>query len=191
MLNTTLHPRPTARLLAWALPLAAAACQSTPEAQSLARREDLGSPAITHLVLVQLKDPSRLAELVADCDRVLPAIEGVAGYSCGVPLDMGRSNVSGDYDVGIYVGFRDADAYRSYVDDPRHLALVDRWRDGWKGVRIFDVIEGIPAVAPPAPPPAPASAPASAPEVTPTALPTAASAAAPAAPTPPATAPQR
>lgn len=149
------------------LPVAASACQTTPAEQSLARREDLGSPAITHLVLVQLKDPSRLAELVADCDRVLPAIEGVAGYSCGVPLDMGRSNVSGDYDVGIYVGFRDADAYRSYVDDPRHLALVERWRDGWKGVRIFDVIEGIPAVAPPAPPPSPESAPAVPPAVVP------------------------
>lgn len=166
------HLSLAARWLATLLPVAASACQTTPEAQSLARREDLGSPAITHLVLVQLKDPSRLAELVADCDRVLPAIEGVAGYSCGVPLDMGRSNVSGDYDVGIYVGFRDAEAYRSYVDDPRHLELVERWRDGWKGVRIFDVIEGIPAVAPPAPPPEaapipPAAAP-SAPQPAPT-----------------------
>jgi hypothetical protein len=183
MSNSILHPRSAARLLAWALPLAAVACQSTPEEQSLARREVLGSPAITHLVLVQLKDPSRLAELVADCDRVLPAIEGVAGYSCGVPLDMGRSNVSGDYDVGIYVGFRDADAYRSYVDDPRHLELVERWRDGWKGVRIFDVIEGIPAVAPPAP--APSAAPVPAPAAPSTAVP-ATPAATPAAPTPPA-----
>lgn len=181
MLNTTIDPRPTARRLAWALPIVVAACQATPEEQSLARREVLGSPAITHLVLVQLKDPSRLAELVADCDRVLPAIEGVAGYSCGVPLDMGRSNVSGDYDVGIYVGFRDADAYRGYVDDPRHLALVDRWRDGWKGVRIFDVIEGIPAVAPPAP--APSAAPVPAPAAPSTAVP-AAPAATPAAPAP-------
>ena len=170
-------PRAVLRF-ACALPLAVAACQTTPEAQSLARREDLGSPAITHLVLVQLKDPSRLAELVADCDRVLPAIEGVAGYSCGVPLDMGRANVTGDYDVGIYVGFRDAESYRSYVDDPRHLALVERWRDGWKGVRIFDVIEGMPAVAPPAPAPAPALAPtapttpsAAPPTVTPAPLP--------------------
>jgi len=182
MPNTILRPRSAARLLAWALPLAAAACQSTPEAQSLARREDLGSPAITHLVLVQLKDPSRLAELVADCDRVLPAIEGVAGYSCGVPLDMGRSNVSGDYDVGIYVGFRDADSYRSYVDDPRHLELVERWRDGWKGVRIFDVIEGIPTVAPPAP--APSAVPAAQPNAAPVAP--AAAPATPVAPTPPA-----
>jgi hypothetical protein len=110
---------------------------------------------------------------------VLPAIEGVAGYSCGVPLDMGRSNVSGDYDVGIYVGFRDADSYRSYVDDPRHLELVERWRDGWKGVRIFDVIEGIPAVAPPAP--APSAVPAAQPNAAPVAP-----AAAPAAPAPPA-----
>jgi hypothetical protein len=40
------------------------------------------------------------------------------------------------------VGFRNGADYRSYVDDPRHLALVERWRDGWKAVRIWDIAEG-------------------------------------------------
>lgn len=117
-----------------------AGCASTPEAESLARKADLETPAITHVVLVQLKDPSRTSELVADCDRALPGIESVRGYACGVPMETGRSNVIGDYDVGIYVGFVDAAGYRAYLDDPRHLDLVERWREGWKAVRIFDVI---------------------------------------------------
>jgi hypothetical protein len=117
-----------------------AGCAATPEAASLARKERLETPAITHVVLVQLKDPSRTAELVADCDRALPGIESVRGYACGVPMETGRSNVIGDYDVGIYVGFVDATGYRAYLDDPRHLDLVERWREGWKAVRIFDVI---------------------------------------------------
>ena len=128
-----------------ALGIALVGCASTPEAQSLARKADLDTAPITHVVLVQLKDPTRTAELIADCDQVLPAIKGVSGYSCGVPFVTGRTNVTGDYDVGIYVGFRTEAEYRAYVDDPRHMAMVDRWRDGWKGVRIFDVISGIPA----------------------------------------------
>lgn len=127
-----------------ALGIALLGCASTPEAQSLARKADLDTPPITHVVLVQLKDPTRAAELIADCDEVLPSIKGVSGYSCGAPLVTGRTNVTGDYDVGIYVGFRTEAEYRAYVDDPRHLSMVDRWREGWKGVRIFDVMSGMP-----------------------------------------------
>lgn len=165
-----------------------AACASTPEAASLARKDDLGTAPITHVVLVQLKDPTRIAELIADCDRALPGIEGVDGYSCGVPLDMGRANVTKDYDVGIYVGFATPEAYRAYVDHPRHLALVERWRDGWKAVRIFDVVAGAPAALPAEPTatsPAPAAIPAA--PATPTVAP--GPAAVPAAPPSPAPAP--
>jgi|GEM_PF-735319 len=147
-----------------ALGIAFVGCASTPEAQSLARKADLDTAPITHVVLVQLKDPTRTAELIADCDQVLPAIKGVSGYSCGVPLVTGRTNVTGDYDVGIYVGFRTDADYRSYVDDPRHLAMVDRWRDGWKAVRIFDVVSGMPAASAV---PGTAAAPAAAPAATP------------------------
>ena len=145
-----------------ALGIALVGCASTPEAQSLARKADLDTAPITHVVLVQLKDPTRTAELIADCDQVLPAITGVSGYSCGVPFVTGRTNVTGDYDVGIYVGFRTEAEYRAYVDDPRHMAMVDRWRDGWKGVRIFDVISGIPAAGAVPGTPGPAAAPAAA-----------------------------
>lgn len=181
-------------MLAWgAWMLLATGCASTPEAESLARKDDLGTAPITHVVLVQLKDPTRIGELVADCDRALPGIPGVAAYSCGVPLDMGRSNVTQDYDVGIYVGFADAAAYRGYLDDPRHLALVEEWRDGWKAVRIFDVLAGDPTAVqavtasrtapPPAEVPAPkpaAPAPAAAPASTPVPAPAVPASAAPA-----------
>ena len=188
-MNAARHALP-----ALALASILAGCEATPEAASLARRDDLDTPGITHVVLVQLKDPSRTAELVADCDRALPGIPGVAGYSCGVPLDMGRSNVSGDYDVGIYVGFRGAAEYRAYLEDPGHLALVERWREGWKAVRIFDVVEGVAAAAPverPANPgiaapadasPAPAAATAPAPSQAPVPAPAQAPATAPAKP---------
>jgi len=168
-----------------ALGIAFVGCASTPEAKSLARKADLDTAPITHVVLVQLKDPTRTAELIADCDQVLPAIKGVSGYSCGIPLVTGRTNVTGDYDVGIYVGFRTDADYRSYVDDPRHLAMVDRWRDGWKAVRIFDVVSGMPAASAvpgtaAAPTAAPAATPASATPAIRPAVPAAPAAASPA-----------
>jgi hypothetical protein len=133
-----------------------AGCAATPEEASLSRKERLDTAPITHVVLIQLKDPTRAAELVADCDRALPAIDSVASYSCGVPLATDRTTVLRDYDVGIYVGFRNGADYRAYVDDPRHLALVERWRDGWKAVRIWDIAEGTTGVVAgdPLPPPA-------------------------------------
>ena len=142
MLNlaTTLRLSPACALFALTL----TACETTPEAQSLARKVDLDTAPLTHVVLVQLKDPSRAAELVQDCDRVLPSIEGVSAYSCGVPLVMGRTNVTSDYDVG----FRTEAAYRTYVDHPRHLEMVEGWREGWKSVRMFDIVDGVPAVMP-------------------------------------------
>jgi hypothetical protein len=183
------------------------ACAATPEQASLSRKARLDTAPITHVVLVQLKDPTRAEELVADCDRALPAIEAVASYSCGVPLATDRATVLRDYDVGIYVGFRTGADYRAYIDDPRHLALVERWRDGWKAVRIWDIAEGTTGTVagdPPAPPAAEPSqksaepsTPAPAAPTKPADAPAAAGAAAPAkavpavvpAPTPPAPSP--
>jgi len=136
-----------------------AGCAATPEEVSLSRKAKLDTAPITHVVLIQLKDPTRAAELVADCDRALPALESVASYSCGVPLATDRTTVLRDYDVGIYVGFRNGADYRAYVDDPRHQALVERWRDGWKAVRIWDIAEGTTGAVAGDPLPAPAPAP--------------------------------
>jgi hypothetical protein len=148
MAHAAPHDRSRARRAAWLAPLVGAAstllaaCTAAPEAIALERKADLGTAPITHLVLIQLKDPSRVQELVADCDRALPSIEAVAAYSCGVPLVSKRVTVLNDYDVGIYVGFRTNAEYRAYLEDPRHTALVERWRDGWKAVRIFDLVDG-------------------------------------------------
>jgi hypothetical protein len=175
-------PSRSARTALASIAALVAGCASTPEAESLARKADLETPAITHVVLVQLKDPSRTAELVDDCDRALPGIESVRGYACGVPMETGRSNVIGDYDVGIYVGFVDAAGYRAYLDDPRHLDLVERWREGWKAVRIFDVISPDAPEARKVPTHEPATPEAPAPEPKGTAMPAEAAPAAPAHP---------
>jgi hypothetical protein len=97
-------------------------------------------------------------------------------------METGRSNVIGDYDVGIYVGFVDAAGYRAYLDDPRHLDLVERWREGWKAVRIFDVISADAPEARKVPTHEPATPEVPAPEPKGTAMPAEAAPAAPAHP---------
>ncbi len=132
-----------ARLLLLTVAIAGAACETTPEAASAARIEAMGTAPITHVILIRLKDPTRIAELVADCNAALPRIEAVAGYSCGVPLVTDRASVLSDYDVGLYVGFRTEADYKAYLDDPRHLELVARWKEAWKGVTIYDIVESV------------------------------------------------
>lgn len=148
--------------------LVAAGCATTPEEASLKRRDAIATAPITHVVLIDLKDPTRTAELVADCDRTLPGIESVIAYSCGVPMVTDRANVLSDYDVGFSVGFRSEADYKAYLEDPSHQGIVARWREAWKSVKIYDIVSGAaPAntvMLPPAPakPAAAATAPADA-----------------------------
>lgn len=145
--------------------LLAAGCATTPEEASLKRRDAITTAPITHVVLIDLKDPTRTAELVADCDRTLPGIESVISYACGVPMVTDRANVLSDYDVGFSVGFHSEAEYKAYLEDPRHQGIVARWREAWKSVKIYDIVSGAaPAntvMLPPAPakPPTPAADP--------------------------------
>lgn len=100
--------------------------------------------AISHVVLVKLKDPGEAAALIADSDRLLPAIPGVVSYACGRHLDTGRATIDGNYDVGLYVGFDDEAGYRTYVDHPNHIELVNTWRSKWEWIRIHDVGDSTP-----------------------------------------------
>lgn len=94
---------------------------------------------ISHVVFIKLKNPADAAALIAESDRLLPAIPSVTSYACGRHFDMGRPNIDSSYDVGLYVGFADAAGYQTYVDHPNHVQLVTDWRPRWESIRIYDV----------------------------------------------------
>lgn len=83
--------------------------------------------AISHVVLIRLDDPSKADELIADSDRLLATIPGVVSYAAGKHLDTGRTNVLGDYDVGLYIGYDSTADYATYVEHPQHIELVRKW----------------------------------------------------------------
>ncbi|MDI9403643.1 MAG: Dabb family protein [Limnohabitans sp.] len=93
---------------------------------------------LQHVVLVDLADDAEIPAMRAASDRALPHIPQVKGYICGTPVDIGRANVSGDYDLGIIVQFESVDAYKAYLEHPLHQELVRAWRPKWKKSYIVD-----------------------------------------------------
>lgn len=102
---------------------------------------ELGDRAVLihHVVLVDLEDPAAAAELIADCDRLLPAIPAVRDYWRGTHFGIGRPSVQSDYSVGLGVTFASRADYEAYLVDPRHEELVAKWRPRWRSARIFDI----------------------------------------------------
>ena len=89
-------------------------------------------------MLIKLKDTNDRAALEKDCNAKLSSIPGVFGFSLARPIDIGRKNVDGDYDVAVSVEFASTDAYKAYLIHPDHLALVGAWKEKSKSMRIFD-----------------------------------------------------
>lgn len=100
--------------------------------------------AISHIVLIKLKDPALASELLLDSNEKLSTISSVATYHAGRHLETGRALVDGDYDVCLSVGFDSTESYAAYLEHPLHLALVERWSQHWEWIRIYDVLDNTP-----------------------------------------------
>ena len=110
-----------------------------PNAAALQTRASAASAiTIQHLVLIKLKDTNDRTALEKDCNAKLPSIPGVVEFSLARPIDIGRKNVDGDYDVAVSVEFASTDAYKAYLVHPDHLALVGAWKEKSNSMRIFD-----------------------------------------------------
>ncbi len=101
------------------------------------RREHTSN--LNHVVLISLTDPADAAACEADCREMLGAIEVVETIWVGTPVDTGRAAVDDDYQVGLCVGFETVDDLQAYLQDPRHLELVEVWKPRAARFRIFDV----------------------------------------------------
>ena len=106
-----------------------------------AEARSLRPARISHVVFFKLEDPGRRAELLADCDRLLPEIPGVVSYAAGRHLDVGRDSVDGDYDIGLYIGFETEADYAAYVEHPLHTELVQTWKPELEWLRVYDVLD--------------------------------------------------
>lgn len=110
------------------LPMLVGACASKP-------------PAISHVVLIDLHDAADAPAAMADCERLLRPIPSVRSLLVGRHIDTGRANVLADYDLGLVIAFDDPAGYSAYVDHPRHVQLVETWRDRMASIRVIDVAQ--------------------------------------------------
>jgi hypothetical protein len=113
-------------------------CSTTPTGGSGAMHSTAMPGRLQHIVLVDLTDDSEIAAMKADSDRMLPTLPMVKGYICGTPVDIGRGNVSKDYDIGLVVQFDSVEDYKAYLEHPVHKELVATWRPKWRRSYIVD-----------------------------------------------------
>jgi hypothetical protein len=111
---------PLALLLLWPA-IFLAACSTAP----------MPPPAVSHVVLLWLKHPHRLA----DRDKIVRMAHSLRGIPGVLEVKAGRSigsvgpNPPRDFDLGVVITFRDRAALQRYERDPRHLEAMRRYLD--------------------------------------------------------------
>ena len=99
---------------------------------------------VSHSVYIKLKNPADAAEIIADGDRDLRTIPGIKSYYGGTRLEPARLGADDSYDVGFFMAFGSREDYQRYLEHPKHVAAVEKWRPRWESIRIFDVIDPTP-----------------------------------------------
>lgn len=97
--------------------------------------------ALVHNVFFSLKDNSAAAQtkLVAACQKYLTKHGGELYFAAGQRATnfAGRFNDK-NFDVGLYIVFKDKAAHDKYQEDARHKQFIAENQDNWKEVRVFD-----------------------------------------------------
>ena len=102
------------------------------------------SGQLTHCVYFTLKDssPENRQALLDDCNTYLRRPDGVVSLHAGLRVeDLTRPVNDGDFDVSLVVVFDDRAAHDVYQDHPEHLTFIERNKETWQTVRVFDSVE--------------------------------------------------
>jgi hypothetical protein len=78
--------------------------------------------SVTHVVICYLKQPgdSAARQKIIDASKQFRGIPGVLGVEAGKVLPSTRPIVVSDYDVGVVITFKDAQAMEDYGKHPMH-----------------------------------------------------------------------
>lgn len=96
-----------------------------------------------HNVYFSLKDsaPDKVQALLDDCQTYLSPQAGVVSFSCGVlEAGLSRDVNDTDFDVSLHILFDTREAHDIYQSDDQHNVFIDRNKDNWDNVRVFDTI---------------------------------------------------
>lgn len=96
---------------------------------------------LSHLVFFTLKDrsPEMVKKLLEECNKYLNNHPGLKYFAVGtLTPDLTRDVNDRDYDVNLVTVFENREAHDAYQVASRHLEFIERNRDNWKQVRVFD-----------------------------------------------------
>ena len=99
------------------------------------------STMFAHNVYFTLNDASQeqVDTLVAECRRYLKEHPGVVFFAAGtVSPEHDRPVNVRDFDVSLHVIFDSVTAQDVYQTAADHLTFIERNKDNWKQVRVFD-----------------------------------------------------
>lgn len=96
-----------------------------------------------HCVYFWLKDgnanPARL-EMMADANEKLGQIPTVQKIWAGPPAGTPRDIVDNSYQVGLTVVLEDAEAHDIYQEHTLHQEFIERFRENWEKVLVYDFL---------------------------------------------------
>ena len=95
---------------------------------------------LAHQVFFTLKDRTDEAtqKLIAECREYLTGHDGLVDFAVGQREADYQRPVNADYDVALHTVFADRPAHDAYQIAPRHLTFVERNKQDWATVRVFD-----------------------------------------------------
>ena len=94
---------------------------------------------IAHNVFFTLDDPTGADHLVAECREYLTGHEGLAFFAAGALAEGYERPVNDrDFHVALHTIFESRAAHDAYQTAERHLTFIERNKDSWKTVRVFD-----------------------------------------------------
>jgi hypothetical protein len=98
-------------------------------------------PRLAHHVFFALQDDSetKVAELIAGCQKYLADHPGVVDFSVGRrDTTLTRPVNDVEFDVSLHVIFADRASHDAYQTDQRHLQFIAEQKPNWKSARVFD-----------------------------------------------------
>ncbi len=99
------------------------------------------SPQFVHCVFFTLKPEltdDQVEEFIRDC-YALKAIPSVRKLDAGRRDERMKRDVNvTDYQIGLVVYFDDLAGHDVYSDHPIHAKLIEKHKDQWASVRVFD-----------------------------------------------------
>ncbi|MBX3421247.1 MAG: Dabb family protein [Pirellulaceae bacterium] len=96
---------------------------------------------LAHMVYFTLHDasPEKVQALLSDMHQYLDDHPGLDYFACGtLNPDLSRPVNDRQFDVSLHTVFTDRAAHDAYQSDPRHTEFIQRNKQNWQTVRVFD-----------------------------------------------------